>query len=174
MNDRTRKITLSALFAAFSVFSLYIASVWPTGQLGLTAIASLFVAAAIIESGKFFGIYVYIVSSVVAFMIVPNRLPVFFFILIFGYYPIIKSVIEKLKVSVIVQIILKLIVFNFALTFIWFFIFNGLFIATWEIDLHIVLIYVFGNVVFLLFDFGFTKLIWFYINRVSRIINKNR
>ena len=170
MNKKTRNLTLSALFTALSVIILYIASVWPTGQLGLTAVASLFVAAAIIESGLLFGIYVYITSSLISILIVPNRITPILFILFFGFYPIVKSLIEKNK-QLIIQIIAKLVVFNISLTVIWF-LFSELVLAFINFDLNIIFIFLIGNIVFILFDYGFTKLIWFYITRIS--VNKNK
>ena len=170
MSNKTRNLSLAALFSAFSVISLYIASVWPTGQLGLTAVASLFVAAAVIESGISYGIYVFIVSSVVSILIVPNRLTPILFILFFGYYPIVKSLIEK-QSHITLQILSKLLVFNISFAVI-FYIFNELVIAFISFELHTVFILLIANIVFLLFDYGYSKLIWFYINRISSVINK--
>ena len=169
MSKKTRNITLSALYSALAVISLYIASIWPTGQLGLTAVASLFVAAAVIESGISFGIYVYVISSLIGVLIVPNIAPMLF-ILFFGYYPILKSLIERLKQKAL-QIILKLFVLNIAFTVIWF-LFNELFLTAIDFDLHVIIIFLIGNIVFLFFDYGLTKLIWFYITRISEMIKK--
>lgn len=165
MNVKTRNLTLGALFSALAVVLLYIASVWPTGQLGLTAVASLFVAAAIIESGLSFGIYVYVVSSIIAFLLVPNRMTAFLFILFFGYYPILKSLIER-KGHLVIQILLKLAVFNLSLTLIWI-LFHELFLGLIPFDLYPVFIYLIGNVVFLLYDYGFSKLVWLYDTEIA-------
>jgi len=166
MNKKTRNMTLSALFAALTVISLYIASIWPTGQLGLVAVASLFVAAAVIDIGIGSGVSVFIVSSVIGMLILPNRMAPGLFIMFFGYYPVIKSLIERLRGTAL-QWILKLAVFNGALTVIWFLMRNVIIGFAGEID-NLLLIYIGGSVVFVIFDYGFTKLIWFYINRVSK------
>ena len=170
MNKKTRNLSLSALLTAFAVIILYIASIWPTGQLGLTAVASLFVAAAIIESGITYGIYVYIVSSAISMLIIPNRLAPILFVLFFGYYPVVKSLIEQLRHKTL-QIILKLLVFNIAFIVIYY-LFSELVVAFISYDLNIVIIFLIGNIVFLLFDYGFSKLIQFYINRISNLMNK--
>jgi len=170
MNKKTRNLSLAALFTALAVISLYIAGTWPTGQLGLTAVASLFVTAAIIESGIIYGVYVYIVSSAMSMLIVPNRLAPVLFILFFGFYPVIKSLIEQLGQKVL-QILLKLLVFNISF-FIIYYIFSELVNALVSFDLNIIIIFLIGNIVFLLFDYGYTKLIWFYINRISNLIKK--
>ena len=182
MSKSTRRLTLSALFSALAVVSLYVASVWPTGQLGLTAVASLFVAAAVIESGIASGISVFAVSSLIAFLILPNRIPLVLFVVFFGYYPVIKSLIEK-RGHIILQFLCKLAVFNASLSVTWFFL-RGLLFDFGEAETEILFvsggsgievffIFLSGSLVFILFDYGFTKLVWFYINRISKQIGSS-
>ena len=176
MGNKTRKLTLSALFSALTVVSLYLSSIWPTGQLGFAAVASLFAAGAVIEAGIASGVSVFVVSSAIGFLILPNRNALLLYVIFFGYYPIVKSLIERMRGNLI-SWVLKLLVFNAALYAIWFFmrglltvIFGGslggeLFGMRFSED------FVFiagGNLAFLVFDFGLTKLIWFYIQRVSK------
>ena len=168
MNKKTRTLTLGALFSALTVIILYVASIWPTGQLGLVAVASLFTAAAVIETGLISGVYVYIVCSVLGLLIIPDRVAVFLYILFLGYYPVVKSIIERNKRTV-VQWVLKLLVFNSALFVIWFFVMRAaLGFAGGLSPGYVTLLFLGGNVAFVVFDFGFTKLIWFYITRISR------
>ena len=170
MNKKTRTITLSALLSALTVVSLYIASVWPTGQFGLVAFASLFVAAAVIEMRVASGFSVFLVSSALGMLILPNKAAPLLFILFFGYYPIIKSLIESIG-NLIIQWILKLVVFNASLTIIWFFI-RWLVPDFGEFTPGVMIIYLGGSLVFALFDYGFTKVIWLYINRISKYTNE--
>lgn len=166
MDKKTRRLTLSALFTAFCVISLYIASVWPTGQLGLTAFASLFVAAAIIESGLSFGLYVFIAGSALGMLLLPNKIAPLLYILFFGYYPIIKSLIERIN-GILLQWTLKLLVFNAALTVIWVFL-KELFFGFIDNTLSVALLYLGGNAVFALFDYGFSKVVLFYAEIVHK------
>ncbi|MCL2365676.1 MAG: hypothetical protein FWC75_01345 [Oscillospiraceae bacterium] len=166
MNKKTKKITLSALFVALTVVSLYFASILPTGQAGLVAAASLFVAAAVIESGIGSGLSVFVVSALIGMLILPNRAAPLLFIAFFGYYPIVKSLVERMSGTAF-QWILKLAVFNAALTGIWL-LMRELVTGIVGDMIPVLLIYVGGNVIFVLFDYGFSKLIWFYINRISR------
>ena len=180
MNKSTRKLTLSALFSALAVISLYLASVWPTGQLGLAAVASLFVAAAIIESGLTTAAAVFVVSSLLAFLVVPNRLPLVLYICFFGYYPLIKSLIEK-RGHIVAQLLGKLAVFFVSLTM-TLFVLAGLLsyefnaneyiqcLDSLDYNLGLILLYAGGGVVFLLYDHGFSKLIRFYVDRISKRI----
>jgi len=178
MSKKTRKMTLSALFAALCVISLFIASVWPTGRFGLVAFASLFVAAAVVEGKMSSGISVFVVSSITGMLILPNRAAPILFIAFFGYYPIAKSFIEHIK-GTLLQWVIKLALFNIAALAIWLFMREVLFdtmrnspLFGVELSGFPVVLFLGGSILFLIYDFGFTKLIWFYINRISKIIRK--
>ena len=158
-------ITLAALFSAFSVVSLYFASVWPTGQLGFAAFSSLFVAAAIIEMGIAPGVYVFIVSAALAMLILPDRAAPLLYILFFGYYPVIKNLSERVKRRII-QWVIKLAIFNAALTVIWFFVWELFFSFSAYLP-GILILYLGGNAVFILFDYGYSKLLSYYISHIS-------
>jgi len=159
-------MAFSALIAALTVILLYFASIWPTGKIGLVAAASLFTAAAVVEAGLLSGLYVYIVSAALGMLIIPDRSAAILYVLFFGYYPIIKSLIERIGL-IFLQWILKLAVFNTALTVIWFLL-RELVLDFWESTPDVIIVYLGGSAVFALFDYGFTKVIWLYINRVSR------
>jgi len=177
MRKGTRGLVLGALFSALAVVSLYIASLWPTGQLGFAAVAALFIAAAVIESGSVYGALVFVVTSLISFFIMPNRAPLLLFICFFGYYPILKSLAERLR-NIIVQTIIKLAVFNLALTAVRFLFSEMLLGGDGNANVRIVIIgefdvepfylYIIGSLGFLAYDYGFTKLIRFYINRISK------
>ena len=166
MSKKTRTITLAALFSALCVVSLFIASVLPTGQLGLTAVASLFVAAAVVETGYGAGISVFIISSILGMLLVPNKTAPLLYLMFFGYYPVYKNLIERIN-RVILQWILKLIVFNASLT-LAFYILGEMFIAFTGRSFGVYMLYIAGNAVFILFDYGYSKVISFYRERIHK------
>ena len=178
MSIRTRKMTLSALFAALCVISLFVASVWPTGRFGIVAFASLFVAAAVIEGGIGSGVSVFVVSSIIGMLILPNRIAPIIFIVFFGYYPIAKSLIEHIK-GAILQWAIKLALFNAVAVAVWLFM-REILLETMgnitafgiEFDAFPIMLLLLGSIVFIVFDFGFTKLIWFYINHISKLMKR--
>jgi len=172
MGNKTRKITLSALFSSLTVIMLYIASIWPTGQVGLVAVASLFTAAAVIEAGLVYGISVYILSSILGMLLIPNRVAAIIYVLFFGYYPVVKRLIERTRWRVL-QWALKLLVFNAAAALVWF-ILKELIIGYISDTMSLVIFILGGNIVFVLFDYGFTKVIRFYISRISGLTRKRK
>jgi len=170
MGKKTRKITLPALFSAITVVILYFASIWPTGQVGLVAVASLFAAAAVIETGLVSGVYVYAVSSALGMLLIPNRVAALIYILFFGYYPIVKSLVERIRGTAL-QWILKLLVFNVSLAAVWF-LFREIVFDFGDSAPGVVIVFLGGSAVFAMFDYGFTKVIWLYINRISKYTHK--
>ena len=170
MGKKTRTMTLAAVFSAMTVVSLYVASVWPTGQLGLVAFASLFAAAAVIEAGLANGVSVFIISSTLGMLILPNRSAPMLYVLFFGYYPVLKSLFERSRHRV-VEWVLKLLVFNAALTMVWFLLREIIFDFGENVP-NALFIYVGGSLVFVIFDYGFTKLVWLYLSRISRFMRK--
>ena len=170
MNRKTRTLTLSGLLTASCIVLLYFASVWPTGQVGFAALSSLFVTAAVIEAGVFSGVCVYILGSFIGILLLPEKSAPILFAVFFGYYPIIKSLSEKIT-NIIMAWVCKLAVFNAALTTLWF-ILRRLFFHFGDFTQGIPILYLAGNAVFILFDYGYSKVIWLYINRVSKYIGK--
>ena len=166
MDKRTRKITLAALFTALSVIILLLSSVMPSGQLGFAAVASLLTAAGVIESGLSGGIAVFIGGSILAALLVPNKSAVILYVIFFGYYPIIKSLCERLSAKYLVWIP-KLLILNAAFSAGWFLL-KSRFFPSVNLDYPIWLIYIAVNIVFVVFDIGLSKLIGFYIFRVHK------
>lgn len=166
MSTKTRNLTLSALFAALTVAALYISAFWPAMQLSIAAFASIFTAAAVVEAGLGAGVSVFIVSSALGALLLPDKWPILPYVLFFGYYPVIKSIFERLRNRVI-EWILKLSVFNAALTVIWF-LFRELVFGTALAGINTILIYLGGSAVFAVFDYGFSKLIWLYECRIGK------
>ena len=170
MNRKTRSLTLSALFAALTIVVLYISVLWPTGQLALSAVASFFTVAAVIESGIFYGVYVYAVSAILGFILLPDKTVPLYYILFFGYYPIAKSLIERIEKTPF-QWVLKLLVFVAALTVMWLFVRVLLIDYVWSIP-NALIVYAVGCAVFVLYDYGYSKAIGLYLGRVSKFIKK--
>ena len=164
----TRLITVSAVMTALSVVSVYLGSVFPTGQLGFAAISSLFVIAAVVECGLKGGIFVYIGSAALTLLLVPDKSTALLFALFFGYYPVIKSLAERPK-SRVLEWIIKLCLLNAALS-VLLFLFKLTIFDYSVINGSTPLIYLLANIVFVLYDIGVSRLIFIYVNKISKRI----
>lgn len=171
MSKKTRRITLAAVFTALTVISLYLTNILPTVRLGFAAAASLFAVAAVIETGIVAAIFVFIGSSVISALLLPDKTAVLLYVLFFGYYPVIKSLAEKFR-SKLPNWALKLVVFEAAFTLIWF-LFRSLIFDAKVLEIPVLLVYLIATLAFLAFDIGLTRLIGFYIYRISKNTRKN-
>lgn len=164
MGRRTRVITLSALFSALAVISLFFAALWPSGELALAAFASMFVAAAIIEEGVAAGLYVFVCSAALGLILFPAMPSPLFYAAFFGYYPILKCLVERLRQKPL-QWILKLVFLNAALAAMFFFM-KSIVFDFGDYSPGISIVCVVGSAIFILFDYGFSKAIRLYKYRV--------
>ncbi len=96
ISQKTRRIALSAVLSALCALILLLASAFETIDLTLAALASLPVALAAIEMEKPWDILIYAVSSLLALLLAPSRLPAVCFALFLGFYPMLKKVFERL------------------------------------------------------------------------------
>ncbi|NMA24942.1 MAG: hypothetical protein GX936_04660 [Clostridiales bacterium] len=166
MSKKTRRITLTAVFTALTLVFLYLASILPTVRLGFTAAASLFAVAAVIEAGIVSAFFVFIGSSIIGALLLPDKTAVIIYVLFFGYYPVIKSLAEKSR-SMLLNWALKLAVFEAAFTLTWF-LFRSLIFNVKVLWMPVIVVYLIGTSAFLVFDIGLTRLIGFYIIRISK------
>lgn len=171
MSKTVRRITGCAIFTAFAAAFVYISSVFPTGQLGLSAAASLFVIAAVIEYNVKGGLLVYIASSIICFLLVPDKTAILIYVLFFGYYPLVKLYAERIR-SAAAAFIVKLAVMNIAMALLVFFFSVTIFDLKYIANSYIIL-FLAVNVVFVIFDLGLTQVIGFYTNKISPKLRKN-
>ncbi|MDD4199995.1 MAG: hypothetical protein PHS19_01250 [Eubacteriales bacterium] len=123
-NSKTFKITMGGICLALAVVFIFLATIVPGIELTLFAISSLFTVIMIMETGSRDGnrhslggaVLLYVGASILGLILIPNKLALIPYIAIFGYYPILKYCIEKIK-SGILQITLKVIYFAAILSF---------------------------------------------------------
>lgn len=101
-NDYSKNIALSAMFTAISVFLCFFASIFPSMSLSITGIAGLISAIALLQCGCKYSLLVYIASSILALLLVPNKQCAVAYLVLFGHYPMLKMFTERLKSKVIV------------------------------------------------------------------------
>ncbi len=110
MNKNT-KITLSALSAAMaSAFMLF--SYFPYFTYGVPALAGLFMIVPMVEAGTLWAFGGYIVSALLS-LVLGEPESALLYLLLFGYYPILKSLIERLN-RIALEWFIKFSVFNAA------------------------------------------------------------
>ena len=180
VSDKTKKLTLSATLAAMGVVLLIIGGIVEVLDLSMAALASFFCIFAVIEMGRGYPWMIYAATGILSVILMPQGLGGWFYLIFFGYYPIVKEKLERLHNPVVWG--LKLLVFNLAITaygIICFFLFFGQLKALFdEVALMlggaslgavvVIAIYVALNLVFVVYDIALTRLITFYLVKLRK------
>ena len=171
----TKKITLCGMTAALSVMVMLV-SYFPYLTYAIPAIAGLFMMVPLIECGVSWAFGTYIASSALIFITGETEAKILY-ILFLGYYPILKSLIEKINKQA-VEWILKLICFNIAAVA-FYYVSSRLFAVSFddfgEWGKYGALIFLaICNVVFVLYDIGISRVASYYIyalhDKIKRIL----
>lgn len=153
---------LTALGAAI----MYISNLLPTGRLAAIAIAGLFSAAAVVHCGTAHGFGVFAATALLSAIIVPDKGNVLMYAAFLGYYPVLKSVIERMK-GIPAVWAAKLALFNVVFAILWLTAREILMADFSGMDYAWIVIQLAANIVFVLYDRGLSGLIWYYITKVS-------
>ena len=109
---RTRRVAICALLSAMGVVILYLGALIDVLDLSVAVIASLLCVFAVIEMGGVWPWLIYAVVSVLSLVLLPQKSPAVVFALYAGYYPILKSYLERLPR--VISFVLKIAEFNLA------------------------------------------------------------
>ena len=166
---QVKYLTVSAMLCALGVVVLGLGSIVEALDLTFAVFASLLTVYAVIEIGGIYPWMIWIVTSVVALLLLPLKTPVLFYALLSGYYPILKQKIER-KMARLPAWILKLCVLAISI---------GAILGVMKIFLPELLegpggwvaiasTMVLALVAFVLYDFALTKLITLYFVRLQK------
>lgn len=167
------RVALTAVLAALALVLLYVSCMVPTGRMGLVAVAGLLPAAAVVSSGPAAGVLCYAGTGILALLLLPDKGNALLYLLFFGVYPLVKYAIERLR-RLGLELVLKVAFFSLVFNVFWYLL-RELFLSALPVgDWAAWLIYLVCGVAFLVYDFGFTKLISFYIQRIDKPLRKGR
>lgn len=100
MNDETnkaRKISIGGIASALISVLLFLTAIFTFNKLSILAVTSLIIGAVIIEGGFITAMTAYAASSILSFLIIPNKAIAFGFILLAGVYPLIRHGTEHIN-----------------------------------------------------------------------------
>lgn len=168
---RAFSVAYPAVLGALSLILLWAAALSPAGKWGLTAVAGLGPCAAVASVGVPAGLLCWGGVSVLALLLVPDRLCALMFAALFGLYPVVKALAERLRRAA--GWLVKLAFFNAALTLLAFF--GDLLLLEGMPGLPGPLwagIYAAANAIFFVYDLGLTRLICLYLSRADRALRR--
>ncbi len=160
----TKKLSLSAMLTALSFILLFIGRFAETLTFSTSAVASICIAVAVCELGYTYAAMIYLASSLLGFLLQVGD-PLIYYSMFFGYYPIFKSLIEKIPSKL--TYLLKGILFLAAYTLVSFIGIKFITVDP-EIFKYLLILAPVLLVVFYVFDYAFTKLITYYCTRLRK------
>ena len=160
-----RKLTLSAMMCAMTVAMLAVASFLGDLDLTILMLASVCMVFVYVEIGSPYTYLTWLVSSLLTFLFFPSRYFWVVYLFIFGFYPILKGFIEKLKRPF--WLLLKLVWFNVTLVIVFLIIsfILGIDLLEGEAEWMIYVLYGLANVSFICYDLLIGFLVRLYLVR---------
>ncbi len=107
------KIALGGIIAAFSLALIFMSSMLTMLNYTIPCIAGMLIAVTVIEADKKTAFLCYLTVSILSILITPNFESSLLFIMFMGYYPILKSILER-NCNRMVEQVIKFVVFNVA------------------------------------------------------------
>ena len=150
MKKEIKKITLSSLFSALIVVLILIGTFFDLLDITVAAVCALAVYILLIEAGLKYSFLVYLTSGVLCLIFSPMSSATLYFIGFFGYYPIIKTKLRKLKKHL--RKLICLLLFNTSMIALML-LFKAVFALQNEPIYMYVLLLVTSNVFYFCFDY---------------------
>ncbi|MBO5294364.1 MAG: hypothetical protein J6B71_03870 [Clostridia bacterium] len=168
IRKQTKYLTVSAMLSALGVVFLMLGSLVEVLDISVAVLASLLTVYAVIEMGRAYPWLIWIVTSVLSLLLLPQKTPALFYALFAGFYPILKEKLER--IPSFVCYLLKLVVFHLCL---------GAMVAVMLLFIPDALemngmkwlpiaLYLAALACFVLYDFALTKIITYYLIRLRK------
>lgn len=165
------RAALVGVLSALSLTVLYTSALVPSGRLGVVAAAGVFPAGAVVSAGLKAGFLCYGAAGLLGLLLLPNKSNAVLYLLFFGLWPMVKSLIERLG-RLPLEYVCKLAFFNLVLALLWFGL-KGLLLPFLPPALPASWVVYVGNAAFVIYDLGLSKLIAFYSARIDKVLRRN-
>ncbi len=173
---QSSKTALGGIAAAVSVAIMFILSVIPFMTYATPAVAGALIIFITIELDRKWAFGVFAAVGLLSLMLVPDKEIAVLYAAFFGYYPIIKSILESRLRSKALEVVIKLLIFNISViaSYILMIKFMGITIDESEMlgKFVIPLLLGLGNIVFIMYDFALTRLISAYLYKWQKYFKK--
>lgn len=153
-------MALCAVLAALGVILMYLGALVEVLDLSVAVLASMLVIILVVEVGGVYPWLVYGVTAVLALLLVHPGFSAVAYAVFLGVYPIVKEKIEKIP-SALLRWTAKLFLFNSCMALIWWVV--RFWLGTAGPEIHIALVALLLNGVFIFYDYALSVMITAYI-----------
>lgn len=165
---RTSKVALAGLVCALSLVCMLL-TVIPVMEISLPVLAGILLVVLVVELGWKWGVLGYFTVAILSMLLAPSFESRILFAVFFGYYPVLKSLIERFRAATACWAV-KLFAFNLAVGGAYFLLMR----FTTAVDVEEFTLFgvylpgvllLLGNVVFVIYDIALSRLITTYVSR---------
>jgi hypothetical protein len=165
MRKSSKSLALSGVITALNVIFLYIGSVISVLDYSFAALCGILMTFAIVELKSKYALMIYFSSSLLALLILPDKLSAILFVFFTGWYSFLKRFSEGRRPAA--EWVIKIAVFNVVLSLI-IFVTKKILIVENEKFYFDIFVYAIANICFLVYDLLLSRLITLYANKYSR------
>lgn len=164
------RLAFCAAVAALETVLMLLTGLVRVGTYAVPCLAGMLTVAVVLEYGCKWAFGVYGVAAVLSFFVSGDKEAVVLFALLFGYYPILKNILERHISQKVILWIVKYALFNAAAVGSFFIATKLMAVPAEEFTLfgiYMPLVFLaFGNLFFLLYDFALTTFVVFYVRKI--------
>ena len=173
---QSAKTALGGILAALMLVILFLFSLFPSLTIAAPAVASILMIFVVLEIGKGWAFGVYVTVSVLAMILIPVKEAAVLYTVFFGYYPILKQILEK-KIHVrLIEWCVKIVLFVVIMFAAYYLMIRFMGIEFDEIDKYgraaIPLLLLVGTAAFVGYDFCLTLFVGEYLRRWQKRFKK--
>lgn len=111
--QKTKSVALCGIFAGLTLALLWVFSFIPSLDYALPAAAGALILLLVVELGPPWALGVYLAAGTLSVLLLPNKIVALLYAMFFGYYPILKTVLER-RLPAALAWVLKFLAFNAA------------------------------------------------------------
>lgn len=162
---KSKNMSISGITISLIIISLYAGTILKSNKIFFIALSTYFEAIPIVKCGIKSGILSYIASSILAIILIPNKIYALMYILI-GIYPIGKLFFERF--STFFEFLLKYLWFNITCIIIYTFLTKYMLINDILIRNRETILIIVFQFIFFIYDYVFTRFIIFINYRILK------
>jgi hypothetical protein len=169
---QSSKCAIGGIVAALSLVLMISAAVFPFLELALPAVAGALIIFMVIEVDKKWAFGVYSAVAILAMLLVANKEVAVMYLAFFGYYPILKAVIES-GLPTVLGWVVKVASFVATMVAAYLLLINVMGVTVDEIEeygmIAVPLLLGIGAVAFVMYDITLTRLIILYTVKFRKL-----
>ena len=173
---QSTKTALGGVSVALSTAILFLMSVFPSATIAAPAVASMVLLFVVLELGRKWAVGVYAAGAILALLLIPSKEAAILYAVFFGYYPILKAVLEQnIRVRAL-EWLVKILLFAVVMTVSYYLMIRFMGIEFEEIGKYgkaaVPVLLAVGSIAFVGYDFCLTLFVGEYLRRWQKRFRK--